>query len=188
MVDWIIHYDINPDPKEYLNRMGRTARLDATGNSLLFLMKHEENLLQSSLKNFTKNMTEMPNGKILLQFVNRINGEILTDKIKIQPEPFQDEVDENEKFRKKYFFAIHPLQRCIKSYLFKSRDNLISARKSFKSSVRSYVTFHKWAKEIFNVKSVNLTRYVRNNKKIEINYNQIFFYLLYLLGKIFWTL
>jgi ATP-dependent RNA helicase DDX31/DBP7 len=160
MVDWIVHYDINPDGKEYLNRMGRSARLDQTGNSLLFLMEHEMPLLETCFKPFVKDMKEMKCGSILLQFVNKINDELLTDKIKQEPEPYKDEVDQNEKFRKKYFFAIHPLQRSIKSYLFKSREFLMSARKAFKGSVRSYATFMKFQKDIFNVKMLNLTRYV----------------------------
>ncbi len=107
-------------------------------------------------------MKEMKNGNILLQFVNKINSEVLTDKIRVEPDPYKDEVDENEKFRKKYFFAIHPLQRMIKSYLFKNRDNLLVARKAFKSSVKSYTTFMKSHKEVFNVKQLNLTRYARS--------------------------
>ena len=43
-VNWVIHYDINPDIKEYINRIGRTARIDNTGNSILFLMQNERKL------------------------------------------------------------------------------------------------------------------------------------------------
>jgi len=177
-VDWIVHYDVNPDPKEYLNRMGRSARLDKTGNSLLFLMQHEMPLIQTSFKSFEKDMKEIKNGNILLEFVNNINQEV-TDKIKIEPDAYKDEVDENEKFRKKYFFAIHPLQRCIKAYLFKSKDYLAHARKAFKSSVKSYVTFIKHHKEIFNAKQLNLTRFARSfglykeSTKIKIGDNQM---------------
>lgn len=184
MVDWIVHYDINPDGKEYLNRMGRSARLDQTGNSLLFLMEHEMPLLESCFKPFFKDMKEMKCGNILLQFVNKINDELLTDKIKQEPDPYKDEVDQNEKFRKKYFFAIHPLQRSIKSYLFKSRDYLMFARKAFKGSVRSYATFMKFQKDIFNVKMLNLTRYVSL-------ITLIIFYIFYkfiFVGQIFWTI
>jgi superfamily II DNA/RNA helicase len=43
-VNWVIHYNINPDIKEYINRIGRTARIDNTGNSILFLMQNERKL------------------------------------------------------------------------------------------------------------------------------------------------
>lgn len=159
MVDWIIHYDINPSPKEYLNRMGRTARINQVGNSLVFMMKHETKILDSCLSKFTLN--EMKSGKILLEFAKKLN-ETIHKKIQYVPYAYKDEVDENEKFRKKYFFAIHPLQSTIKSYLFVDRDNLVFARKAFKSSVRAYVQFHKNDKDIFNVKNLNLTRYARS--------------------------
>ena len=36
------------------------------------------------------------------------------------------------------------------------------ARKAFKSKIRSYVTFLKFAKDVFNVKALNLTRMSRS--------------------------
>ncbi|EFJ32984.1 hypothetical protein SELMODRAFT_230685 [Selaginella moellendorffii] len=41
-VDWIIQYDPPPDPKEYIHRVGRTARGEgARGRALLFLLPQE---------------------------------------------------------------------------------------------------------------------------------------------------
>lgn len=181
-VDLIIHYDINPDPKEYLNRMGRTARLDKSGNSLLFLMKHEEKVLQNSLRKFTIN--NFKPGSILLNFIENFNNLLsnngLKEKINAIPQAYKDEVDENEKYRKKYIFVIFPLQKSIKDYLFKNREHLINARKAFKSSIRSYVTFLKFQKDVFNVKALNLTRYVRN-----IPFYIIFIYFILNLNNIF---
>lgn len=153
---------MNPDPKEYLNRMGRTARLDKSGNSLLFLMKHEEKVLQNSLRKFTIN--NLKPGSILLKFVENLNNHLASkgfkEKISTVPQAYKDEVDENEKYRKKYIFAIFPLQKSIKDYLFQDRDHLVNARKAFKSSIRSYVTFLKFQKDVFNVKALNLSRFV----------------------------
>jgi len=161
-VDLIIHYDVNPDPKEYLNRMGRTARLDKSGNSILFLMKHEEKILQNSLRKF--NIMNNKPGGILLNFVENMNNYLASngfkEKINKVPQAYKDEVDENEKYRKKYIFAIFPLQKSIKDYLYKNRDHLVNARKAFKSSIRSYVTFLKFQKDVFNVKALNLSRFV----------------------------
>ena len=55
-VDWIIHYDINPDIKEYINRIGRTARIDNVGNSILFLMQNERKLLDTCFKSIKNNL------------------------------------------------------------------------------------------------------------------------------------
>lgn len=40
-VDWIVQYDPPDDPKEYIHRVGRTARAGGAGNALLFLLPEE---------------------------------------------------------------------------------------------------------------------------------------------------
>lgn len=41
-VDWIIQYDPTDDPKEYIHRVGRTARgLNGRGRALIFLIPQE---------------------------------------------------------------------------------------------------------------------------------------------------
>ncbi|KAI7685979.1 putative ATP-dependent RNA helicase pitchoune [Sarcoptes scabiei] len=46
-IDWIVQYDPPDDPKEYIHRVGRTARgLEGKGNALLFLNPEEMGFLQ----------------------------------------------------------------------------------------------------------------------------------------------
>ena len=46
-VDWIIQYDPPSDPKDYIHRVGRTARgTSASGKALLFLMPEEHPFLK----------------------------------------------------------------------------------------------------------------------------------------------
>merc|ERR1712066_30320 len=46
-VDWIVQYDPPDEPKEYIHRVGRTARgADGVGKALLFLMPEELGFLQ----------------------------------------------------------------------------------------------------------------------------------------------
>lgn len=40
-VDWIVQYDPPDDPKEYIHRVGRTARAGGQGHALLFLREEE---------------------------------------------------------------------------------------------------------------------------------------------------
>ena len=165
-VNWVIHYDINPDIKEYINRIGRTARIDNTGNSILFLMQNERKLLDTCFKPIKNSLNEMKNSDILISFIKNINKNILKNKINedINTNNINevDAVDENEIYRKKYLFAISPILKCIKNFIFKDKNNLILARKAFKSEIRSYVTFLKFAKDVFNVKALNLTRMSRS--------------------------
>ncbi|CCW61025.1 unnamed protein product [Phytomonas sp. EM1] len=41
LIDWIVHYDPPTDPASYVHRIGRTARIGKSGNSILFLAPHE---------------------------------------------------------------------------------------------------------------------------------------------------
>ena len=168
-INWVIHYDINPDIKEYINRIGRTARIDNIGSSILFLMQNERKLLDSCFIPIKNYLNEIKNSDILILFVKNINKNILRNKIsedidnsKINNIDDGETVDENEIYRKKYLFAISPILRCIKNFIFKDKNNLILGRKAFKSEVRSYVTFLKFAKDVFNVKALNLTRISRS--------------------------
>ena len=46
-VDWIIQYDPPDDPREYIHRVGRTARgLGGVGRALLFLIPEEVGFLK----------------------------------------------------------------------------------------------------------------------------------------------
>ncbi|KAK3825468.1 MAG: ATP-dependent RNA helicase HAS1 [Benniella sp.] len=45
-VDWIIQFDPPDDPRDYIHRVGRTARAGTTGKSLLFLLPSEVGFLR----------------------------------------------------------------------------------------------------------------------------------------------
>ncbi|KAI3657546.1 hypothetical protein MP638_000272 [Amoeboaphelidium occidentale] len=45
-VDWVIQYDPPDDPKDYIHRVGRTARAGGRGNALLFLLPTELGFLR----------------------------------------------------------------------------------------------------------------------------------------------
>ncbi|KAJ2654166.1 ATP-dependent RNA helicase, partial [Coemansia sp. RSA 1285] len=45
-VDWIIQYDPPDDPRDYIHRVGRTARAGSQGKSLLFLLPSELGFLR----------------------------------------------------------------------------------------------------------------------------------------------
>jgi hypothetical protein len=65
----------------------------------------------------------MKNTYILISFINNINKNILKNKINedINTNNLNedDAIDENEIYRKKYLFAISPILKCIKNFIFK---------------------------------------------------------------------
>eukprot|EP01117_Protostelium_nocturnum_P020936 TRINITY_DN977_c0_g1_i2.p1 TRINITY_DN977_c0_g1~~TRINITY_DN977_c0_g1_i2.p1 ORF type:complete len:353 (+),score=86.37 TRINITY_DN977_c0_g1_i2:870-1928(+) len=64
-VDWIIQFDPPDDPREYIHRVGRTARAGSTGRALLFLLPEELGFLQYLKKaKVPLNEYEFPKSKI----------------------------------------------------------------------------------------------------------------------------
>lgn len=45
-VDWIIQFDPPDDPRDYIHRVGRTARAGKVGKSLMFLLESELGFLR----------------------------------------------------------------------------------------------------------------------------------------------
>ena len=112
-IDWVIHYDINSDVKEYINRMGRTSRLDKGENSLIFIMNNEKEIIDNFNKKINNNnncINEILFYEILLKFMENFNKN-LKNKIEIKSLNFEDEIDENEKFRKEFFYVITPIKK-----------------------------------------------------------------------------
>jgi ATP-dependent RNA helicase DDX18/HAS1 len=66
-VDWIIQFDPPDDPKEYIHRVGRTARgATGSGRALMFLTPQETGFLRylQAAANVTLNEYEFPTSKI----------------------------------------------------------------------------------------------------------------------------
>mmetsp|Transcript_19311 Transcript_19311/g.22441 ORF Transcript_19311/g.22441 Transcript_19311/m.22441 type:complete len:266 (+) Transcript_19311:1573-2370(+) len=67
-VKWVVQFDIHPSLKEYANRIGRTARLNEHGNSLIFINEDTEALFIDCLKTFGAEIQEMNRFKMLQEF------------------------------------------------------------------------------------------------------------------------
>lgn len=159
-VDWVVHYDVNPDKKDYENRMGRTARLTNAGNSLIFIMEHEKSILDSCFKSFT--LTKLESDSMLIRFIKAINQDLPEDKkMPLNSMDWKGELEVNEQYRKKYSYVIFPMINSIKDYLHSEENRVANARKAFKCSLRAYTTYRKYAAEVFNLNVIHLTRYAR---------------------------
>eukprot|EP00347_Sterkiella_histriomuscorum_P021557 403333562 len=81
-VDWIIQYDPPQDSDQYVHRIGRTARAGKSGQSLIFLQKHEEPYVEFLMKKGVKidllqiNTKEEINEEIKAQ----VQGEMKQDR------------------------------------------------------------------------------------------------------------
>ncbi|KAH3722973.1 DEAD-box ATP-dependent RNA helicase 18 [Pelomyxa schiedti] len=63
-VDWILQYDAPQDPKMFVHRIGRTARMGAAGKSILFLQPSEMAYIEfMKLRNVPLSEMDIPSGR-----------------------------------------------------------------------------------------------------------------------------
>ena len=67
-VKWVVQFDICPSLKEYANRIGRTARLNEHGSSLVFINEDTEKPFVDCLTKFGSKLTEMNRFKMIQEF------------------------------------------------------------------------------------------------------------------------
>jgi len=134
-IDWIVQYDVPSDPKAYIHRIGRTARIGNTGDALLFLIPSETpyiNLLTSKGMTFTG-----------IEFEDIISTlETNLEKTKRKDPEVEAGV---------LLGLIMDIVEMSQDTDFKSM-----AIKSYLSFVRSYATHNKSTKNIFHIKNLHL--------------------------------
>ena len=67
-VKWVVQFDIWPSLKEYANRIGRTARLNENGSSLVFINEDTEKPFINCLTKYGSKMAEMNRFLMLQEF------------------------------------------------------------------------------------------------------------------------
>ena len=67
-VDWIVQYDLTSSVKEYVNRIGRTARIASKGSAMCFVMPQETEYITHYQKHFKIKLTAKNRFGILRDF------------------------------------------------------------------------------------------------------------------------
>ena len=132
-VNWILQYDSPGQVQEYVHRVGRTARLGAEGQSMLFLQPHEEeyiNLL--SARNVVPQAIEL--GRILHTLAPE----------RRDPTP-----------------AVASLQKEIETVVADSKRLTELARTAFTSGVRAYSAHPRDLKPIFSMRDLHLGHFAK---------------------------
>jgi ATP-dependent RNA helicase DDX31/DBP7 len=70
-VKFVVHVDINREIKEYVNRIGRTARLNERGASIMFVMPSEVSYIDM-LRQKEVALSEMKVGGVFTKYANNI--------------------------------------------------------------------------------------------------------------------
>ncbi|KAI8086257.1 P-loop containing nucleoside triphosphate hydrolase protein [Halteromyces radiatus] len=128
-VDRIIQYDPPTDMKDYVHRVGRTARLGKAGEARLFLLPSEMDYLPI-LK--AQGMTIQP---------------VTVENVLAQSFGKQQHVYETK---------AQEYQNQLERYVLSEEEHVLLARKAFWSSVRAYATHAASEKHVFHVKKLHL--------------------------------
>ncbi|RIA91764.1 P-loop containing nucleoside triphosphate hydrolase protein, partial [Glomus cerebriforme] len=128
----IIQYDPPTDLKDYVHRVGRTARLGKEGEAILFLLPSE------------------------IEYINVLKSQ------KIFAEPVQVKtllkslVTPNKRNNKGYELVATDIQLDFEGYVLSNSKRTILAQKAYSSHIRAYATHISLEKHIFHVKKLHL--------------------------------
>jgi len=129
-VNQIIQYDPPCDFKDYIHRIGRTARIGRQGNAILFLLPSE------------------------IEYLDIMKAQGLdVEEIRVE-----DSIKEGllPREQKDWDYAATNIQMKLERFVLSSSDLLLTAKKAFSSFVRAYATHSSTEKHIFHIKKLHL--------------------------------
>ncbi|GAM25139.1 hypothetical protein SAMD00019534_083140 [Acytostelium subglobosum LB1] len=78
-IDWVLQYDAPQDPKAYVHRIGRTARMGRDGNALIFMTREEDTYIEfNKLRKVP--MTEMTCEPTTQDYMAEMKKIVMTDR------------------------------------------------------------------------------------------------------------
>lgn len=81
-VSWIVQYDLTSSVKEYVNRVGRTARIATQGSVLNFVMTEELPWVKYMQKKYKIDLIERSRYRIFKEFETDFAANKLNDNLK----------------------------------------------------------------------------------------------------------
>lgn len=145
-VDWIVQFDPPHEVREYVHRVGRTARSGAGGRSLLFVTPSEVayvNLLATNGLTLQRLATNtVLNGLILDE-----NGEDVAGKTKTSLS--------GKARRKAIVMSMAGVQAKIEGVIERDDDLRVLAARAYRSHTRAYAAHPKSSKKIFRVRALH---------------------------------
>ncbi|XP_076062134.1 ATP-dependent DNA helicase DDX31 [Oratosquilla oratoria] len=143
-VNWIVQYNAACTAADYVHRVGRTARVNAKGSAIAFLAPAEVPFVRM-LQDHDIKLEEVKMNKVLQ--VLMMPTEKLTKR-----RPIAYTVEE----------AATKLQLKFETILLENKDLHELAKKSYISFVRSYASYPKEVRLMFNFKSLHLGHYAKS--------------------------
>jgi len=129
-VNQIIQYDPPCDFKDYIHRIGRTARIGRQGNALLFLLPSE------------------------IEYLDIMKAQGLdVEEVRVE-DSIKEGLLPHE--QRDWDYAATNIQMKLERFVLSSPELVLSAKKAFSSFVRAYATHSSTEKHIFHIKKLHL--------------------------------
>ena len=161
-VDWVVQWDLSSQVKEYVNRVGRTARIASAGQSLCFVMAPNElGYVQFMKKKYQIDMLEKSRFTLMKLFEQQLAERAKKRKIDPKLVEFRklrsiDDTDEKQE-------SLHCLRQLLTTLMMKDAKSIKDlARVAKNSSTRAYAGHIQEFRHVLNKTELNLTEYARS--------------------------
>ena len=155
-VAWIVQWDLSSNIKEYVNRVGRTARIAAEGNALSFVMPDELEYVKYLKKKYDITLTEKHRAQLSKEFEKMFSEKNTNLKYKFRKLVNIDGTDEQQE-------SLHAIRQLLTSIMLDESTSLkVMGQTARSSSTRAYAGHSSEMRHIFDMKKLNLTEYARS--------------------------
>lgn len=156
-VAWIVQWDLSSNIKEYVNRVGRTARIAAEGSALSFVMPDELEYAKYLKKKYQIELHEKNRIAILKIFETKFQEVNSNLKYKFRKlVNIEANVDEQQE-------SLHAIRQKLTSIMLDETTGLKEMGQTARSSsTRAYAGHSAEMRHIFDMKKLNLTEYARS--------------------------
>lgn len=155
-VDWILQYDLSSQIKEYINRVGRTARIASAGQALSFVMPNEMGYVEHLRKKYQVELNEKSRFAMVKSFENEFHERNSDLKFKFRRLVNIEDVDEQQE-------SLHAVRQHLTALMVDEETGLKNmAQIARSSSTRAYAGHSSEMRHIFDLKQLNLTEFARS--------------------------
>lgn len=145
-ITWVVQYDLSSQIKEYVNRIGRTARIASQGSALCFIMPHEAPYLKHLEKSYRITMAEKSRYRIFKDFEELFHTRQDNLKYKFRKLVNIEDKDEQQE-------SLHAIRERLTSTMLDETTSLKQmGQVARSSSTRAYAGHSTEMRHIFDIK------------------------------------
>jgi len=155
-VNWVLQHDLSSNIKEYVNRIGRTARIATQGNALCFVMPEELEYVKHIEQKYKITLMEKSRYRLFKDFEELFNRNNPSMKYKFRKLVNIEDKDEQQE-------SLHAMRETLTNFMLNEATGLKqSAQTARSSSTRAYAGHAAEMRHVFDLKKLNLTEYARS--------------------------